>query len=73
MRLRREKLLSLWELEDMLACEAGMKFIEEFLTTCGEAVDRCGEEEPADRITQIEAAYMEMVEHADACADCKEE
>jgi hypothetical protein len=73
MRLRREQLLSLWELEDMPACEAGMKFIEGFLTTCGEAVDRFGEEEPADRLTQIEAAYMEMVEHADTCADCKEE
>lgn len=50
-----------------------MQFIEGFLTTCGEAVDRFGKEEPADQITQIEAAYMEMVDHADACADCKEE
>lgn len=73
MRLRREQLLSLWEIEGMPACEAGMKFIEAFLTTCGEAVDRFGEEEPADRITQVEAAYTEMVEHADACAGCREE
>lgn len=72
MRLRREQLLSLWDVEDMPACEAGMKYIEDFLVSCGEAVDRLGREEPADRVTEVEAAYMAMIEHADVCDDCKE-
>jgi hypothetical protein len=44
-----------------------MKFIEGFLTTCGEAVARFGEEEPTDRMTRIEAAtwrWWSMPTHA---------
>jgi hypothetical protein len=40
MRLNREKLLNLWDLEDMPACDAGMQLVESFLMSCGEAVDR---------------------------------
>lgn len=43
MRLNREKLLSLWELEDMPLCDTGMQLVEAFLVNCGEAVDRFGE------------------------------
>jgi hypothetical protein len=49
-----------------------MKYIEDLLVSCGEAVDRLGREEPADRLTEVEAAYMAMIEHVDVCDDCKE-
>jgi hypothetical protein len=72
MRLNRDKLLTLWNTEDLPACEGGMKLAEAFLVSCAEAVNRFGEEEPADRITEITASYTAMVEHGDLCDHCKE-
>lgn len=72
MRLNREKLLSLWDLEDMPACDADMQLVEAFLVSCGEAVDRFGEEGPEDRLAQITASYMALVDHGNLCDDCNE-
>jgi hypothetical protein len=72
MRLDREKLLSLWDLEDMPACDAGMQLVEAFLVSCGEAIDRFGEEGPEDRLAQITESYMRMVDHGNLCDDCNE-
>jgi hypothetical protein len=71
MRLNREKLLSLWELEDMPVCDAGMQMVEGFLVTCGEAIDRFREEGPEDRLAQTTESYMTMVDHGNLCDDCK--
>ena len=49
MRLNREKLLTLWNTEDLPACEGGMQLAQKFLFSCAEAVNRFGEEGPADR------------------------
>ena len=72
MRLNREKLLTMWNADDQPACESGMQLAEAFLLNCAEAINRFGEEEPADRITEITASYTAMVEHGDLCDDCKE-
>ncbi|MDW5266960.1 MULTISPECIES: hypothetical protein [Acidobacteriaceae] len=72
MRLNREKLLNLWDLEDMPACDAGMQLVQAFLLSCGEAVDRFGEEGPEDRLAQITASYMALVDHGNICDDCNE-
>lgn len=72
MRLNREQLLSLWKRIDMPACEAGMRLVEEFLVSCGEVVDRFGEEGPEDRLAQITEKYTLMVDHGNLCDDCKE-
>ena len=72
MRLNREKLLSLWDLEDMPACDAGMQLVEAFLVSYGEAIDRFGEEGPEDRLAQITASYMAIVDHGNICDDCNE-
>ena len=72
MHLKRQKLLSLWELEDIPACDNGMRLAESFLLNCGEAVDRLGEEEPDDCLAQIRATYMAFVEHGDGCDKCNE-
>jgi hypothetical protein len=67
-----QNLLNLWKLEDMPACEEGMELARMFLITAGEGVDKLGTEEPADRITEINAAYMAMVNHGIGCDNCKE-
>jgi hypothetical protein len=70
--MRSEALLALWELENMPACEAGMKLAKTFLETCGEAVNRLGFEEPGDRITEITTAYTTLTDHSMECDDCNE-
>lgn len=56
----------------MPACEEGMELARAFLISAGEGVNRLGVEEPADRISEITAAYMEMVNHGIDCDNCKE-
>jgi hypothetical protein len=72
MHLSREKLFSLWNLEDMPACDTGMRLAEVFLVSCGEAIRRFGEEDPDNRITEITTSYMAMVDHGNVCDDCNE-
>jgi hypothetical protein len=65
-------LLALWKLEDMPACEEGMRLAQLFLESCGEGVNKLGTEEPSDRITDMTACYMALVEHGEGCDDCDE-
>ena len=71
MRLNRDKLLTLWSTDDLPVCAGGMQLAQDFLLSCAEAVNRFGEEEPADRVTEITASYTAMVEHGDLCDNCK--
>jgi hypothetical protein len=72
MAIDRKAFLDLWNLVDMPACDAGMELATRFLERCGEGVDRLGTEEPSDRITEMNAAYMELVTHGVDCDECKE-
>jgi hypothetical protein len=68
----RKALLDLWNVVDMPACDVGMELATKFLESCGEGVDRLGVEEPSDRITEMSAAYMTLVEHGADCDYCTE-
>jgi len=65
-------LLKLWDLDDLPACDEGMQLARVFLESAGEGVNRFGREEPADRITEMNAAYMALVEHGADCDKCNE-
>lgn len=65
-------LLALWNIEDMPACPEGMMLARAFLISCGEGVNRLGTEEPADRITDLTACYIALVEHGKDCDNCNE-
>jgi hypothetical protein len=65
-------LLALWKTDDMPACPEGMMLARAFLISCGEGVNRLGTEEPSDRITDMTACYMALVEHDDGCDNCHE-
>ena len=68
----RNALLSLWKLDEIPACDKGMELARSFLVCAGEGVDRIGIEEPSDRLTELTAAYMALVEHGAGCEDCNE-
>jgi hypothetical protein len=38
----------------------------------GEWVNRLGTEQPSDRITDLTACYMALVEHGEGCDNCNE-
>ena len=65
-------LLALWDLKNIPARDVGMKLAKTFLETCGEGVDRLVTEDAADRITQIAASYMAMVEYGSGRDDGNE-
>jgi hypothetical protein len=67
-----DALLKLWGVEDLPACPAGLALARTFLISCSQGVNRLGIEEPSDRLTEFRVRYLDMVEHAADCDDCKE-
>jgi hypothetical protein len=56
------RLLALWNTDDFPNCAEGMMFARAYLTSCGEGVNRLNTEEPLDRMNDIQACYMALVE-----------
>jgi hypothetical protein len=50
----------------------GMELAAKLLETCGDGVNRLGVEEPSDRITELETAYLTLEEHGANCGKCNE-
>jgi len=67
-----KKLLALWNTDDFPACPQGMMLAQTYLISCGEAVNRLGTEEPSDRLNDIQACHMALVEHGASCDSCNE-
>ncbi|NYF88902.1 hypothetical protein RBB79_05130 [Tunturiibacter empetritectus] len=65
-------LLALWKLDEMPACPEGMMLAQAYLISCGEGVNRLATEEPLDRMNDIKACYMALVEHSEDCDSCNE-
>jgi hypothetical protein len=72
MPLDPSALLALWDVANIPACDVGLELAKAFLESCGEGVNRLGIEEPGDRIREMNAAYMALVEHSADCPDCNE-
>jgi hypothetical protein len=51
-------------------CEDGMMLAQAFVVSCRAGVDALGSEEPSDRLADITACYMALVEHDNRCDDC---
>jgi hypothetical protein len=68
----REKLLSLWNLEDIPACDEGMELAQTFLESAGRSVDDLGKSNPVSMRSALLSAYDAMVEHRATCEKCNE-
>jgi hypothetical protein len=58
--------------DDMPTCPERMMLAKAILISCGNGVKLLGTEEPSDRITDMTACYMALVEHGDKCDNCDE-
>ena len=72
MPIDRTQLLSLWKLDELPACDEGMKLAARFLESAGEAVDRLDEANiPAVRNALIRA-HKDLIAHRAVCPNCNE-
>jgi hypothetical protein len=53
-------------------CVRGAELASHYVSVSAKALTNFGMEEPDDRLTEISAAYMALVEHGSGCADCQE-
>jgi hypothetical protein len=68
----REWTTRFMELDEMPACPEGMMLAQAFLISVGEGVNKRDTAEPADRIIDVTARYMALVEHGEGCYSCNE-
>lgn len=72
MLIDRDKLLSLWNLEDTVVCDMGMRLAQTFLEASGECVSNLGLRRTTGTRSSLLSAYNAMVKHADECVTCSE-
>jgi len=71
MKINRPKLLSLFQLDGAPSCRESSELARAYIVSCAEALEKFGEEEPADRMNEITVAYTALVEHGDLCDACQ--
>jgi hypothetical protein len=70
MPIQNDTLLSLWDIENMPACEEGMEFVRRFLEAAGECVTTLGRARTSSSRANLLWAYNAMVLHSDGCQNC---
>ena len=68
----RAKLLALWPMEDMPACDEGMDLASIFLERCFEAVSVLDEAEALQKRNQMIRAHKDLTAHKASCPKCNE-
>ena len=73
MPIAREKLLALWDLDTLPACDEGMDLAKRFLERAGEAVDQLDSPEAIISLRNaLIRAHKELVFHRGGCPKCNE-
>ena len=70
MPVKTEALLSLWDMENMPACDEGMELARRFLEAAGECVNTLGKGRTSSSRASLLIAYNTMVVHGDSCEKC---
>jgi hypothetical protein len=68
----RNELLALWNLEDIPACDEGMKLAQAFLEAACECVNRLGIGRTSGTRAALLSALNAMERHGDGCPKCNE-
>jgi hypothetical protein len=72
MPIQNDALLSLWDMENMPACDEGMDLAKRFLETAGECVSTLGKGRTSTSRNDLLWTYNAMVLHSDKCEKCNE-
>jgi hypothetical protein len=65
-------LLGLWRLEEMPACDEGMRLARSFLISAGEAVSMVDRQDPEHLRMEFNVQYDAFVRHCAECPKCNE-
>jgi len=69
----RDKLLSLWRLEDLPACDDGMDLAHRFLERAVDALEPTDDFEVIGQRNALIRAHKAFIDHRVACPKCNEE
>ena len=72
MQINRDKLISLWNLEDIPACDEGTMLAQTFLEASGECLSNQGPGRTSSTRSSLLNAYNAMVKHSDTCEKCND-
>jgi hypothetical protein len=73
MPIETSNLLSVWSnLEDIPACDKGMRFVKAFLEAAGECVNTLGARRTSGSRAALLSALNAMEQHGDRCEKCNE-
>jgi hypothetical protein len=72
MPVQSDALLSLWDMENMPACDEGMELARRFLEAAGECVSTLGRVRTSSSRNDLLWTYNAMVNHSDRCEKCNE-
>jgi hypothetical protein len=72
MAVKSDSLLSLWDMENISACDEGMELARRFLEAVGECVKTSGHGRTSGSRSDLLWTYNAMVNHSDKCAKCNE-
>jgi hypothetical protein len=72
MPINPDKLLSLWNLEDIRACDEGIRLAQVFFEASGECVRNLGLGRTSSTRFDLLSSYNTMVKHADECEKCSQ-
>jgi hypothetical protein len=70
--VNNDALLSLWDIENMPACNQGMELARRFLEAAGECVNTLGRGRTSSSRADLLWTYNAMVNHSDRCDKCNE-
>ena len=72
MQIVHDQLMSLWDLENIPACDEGMRLAGAFLEAAEECVKNMGRGRTSATRSNLLTAYNWMVAHGDRCDKCNE-
>ena len=72
MPVNNDALLSLWDIQNMPACNQGMELVRRFLEAAGECVNTLGRGRTSSSRADLLWTYNAMVNHSDHCDKCNE-
>jgi hypothetical protein len=66
------KLMALWNLDEIPACDEGVKLASEFLTACSRAVEQVGVVESFSLRSDFHFKFSKYAAHYEGCDKCNE-
>ena len=72
MAVIEEKSIDVWNLENVPACDEGMKLAAEFMAACLRGVERVGAEQTLTLRGDFHFKYSRFAAHFEGCKKCSE-